>query len=62
MKVPCALENVYSAIVGWSINIGQVKLVDNTLQVTYILTDFLSIQSINYRESSVDISSCNCEF
>ena len=47
VKVPCALENVYSAVVGCSINISQVKLVDNTLQVIYILTDFLPFQSIN---------------
>ena len=47
VKVPCALENVYSAVVGCSINISQVKLVDNTLQFIYILTDFLPFQSIN---------------
>ena len=42
VKVPCALENVYSAVVGWSISISQVQLVDNALQVICILTDFLT--------------------
>ena len=41
VQVPCALENVYSAVVGCSINISQVKLFGNTLQVIYIFTDFL---------------------
>ena len=42
VKVPCALENIYSAVVGWSVSISQVQLVDNALQVICILTDFLT--------------------
>ena len=41
-----------------SVNVNWVTVVDGAVQVYYILADFLSSRSMNYRERSVAIPYC----
>lgn len=55
-------ENVYSSIVQWYIDINYIHLIDDIVEFSNVLTDFLPPRSVCFWEGDVEISNYDSRF